>query len=102
MKKLYISYPTNGKTDEEIAAIKEKAVSETETYLDEEVEALENSIDSAGKEPLCVLGERLQLLSTADFVYFAKGYDSTREGKTEKDCADLYGIPKLVKNAWDN
>ena len=42
--------------------------------------------------PLWFLGKSLELLSTADVAYFAKGWDSARGCKIEHDCAVAYDI----------
>ena len=76
MKKLFISQPMKGKTDEEILREREQAVREAEKYLkengmQEEVQVIDSFFQSApvGARPLWFLGKSLELLSTADLVY---------------------------------
>ena len=85
MKKLFISQPMKGKTDEEILREKEQAVREAEKYLKENgmqegVQVIDSFFRSApvGARPLWFLGKSLELLSTADLVYFAKGWEEAR------------------------
>ena len=94
MKKLFISQPMRGKTDEEILATREKAVATAEKLLGEKVEVIDSFFQSAPAEakPLWFLGKSLELLSTADLVYFAPGWESARGCRIENACAIEYGI----------
>ena len=85
MKKVFISQPMKGKTDEEILREREQAVREAEKYLkengmQEEVQVIDSFFQSApvGARPLWFLGKSLELLSTADLVYFAKDWEKAR------------------------
>ena len=85
MKKLFISQPMKGKTDEEILREREQAVREAEKYLkengmQEEVQLIDSFFQSApvGARPLWFLGKSLELLSTADLVYFARTGESRK------------------------
>ena len=42
MKKLFISQPMKGKTDEEILAVREKAIKSATEHLGEEVEVIDS------------------------------------------------------------
>ena len=79
MKKLFISQPMRGKTDEEILA---------------EVEVIDSFFQNAPADarPLWFLGKSLELLSTADIAYFAKGWEDARGCRIENQCAIEYGI----------
>ena len=94
MKKLFISQPMNGKTDEEILAVRNKAIASAEKHLGEKVEVIDSFFQGApvGAKPLWFLGKVIQLLSDADVVYFAKGWDEARGCKIEHECALQYGI----------
>lgn len=46
----------------------------------------------ADARPLWFLGKSLELLSTADIVYFAKGWEDARGCRIENQCAIEYGI----------
>lgn len=94
MKKLFISQPMNGKTDSEILAERERAIKSAERHLGEPVELIDSFFQSAPTDarPLWFLGKSLELLSTADVAYFAKGWETARGCKIENQCAIEYGI----------
>lgn len=94
MKKLFISQPMKGKTDEEILAERRKAVRSAERQLGEPVEVIDSFFQSApvDAKPLWFLGKSLELLAGADIAYFAKGWKEARGCKIENTCAIEYGI----------
>lgn len=91
--KLFISQPMRGLTDEEILAVRENAKSFVERLFGEEVEVLESFFlgAPADAKPLWYLGESIKLLSEADLVYFAKGWENNRGCRIEHMCAVEYG-----------
>ena len=84
----------NGKTNEEILSVREKAIMSAERELGEPVEVIDSFFKDAPHEarPLWFLGKSLELLSTADVVYFAKGWENARGCRIENQCAIEYGI----------
>lgn len=94
MKKLFISQPMRGKTDEEILAERKKAIESAERKLGEPVEVIDSFFQNAPVDarPLWFLGKSLELLSTADIAYFAKGWEDARGCRIENQCAIEYGI----------
>ena len=94
MKKLFISQPMKGKTDEEILKEREKAIESAKQFLGEEVEVVDSFFRyaPADAKPLWFLGKSLELLSTADIVYFAKDWENYRGCRIENLCAIEYGI----------
>lgn len=94
MKKLFISQPMRGKTDEEILAERKKAIESAERNLGEPVEVIDSFFQKAPADarPLWFLGKSLELLSTADIAYFAKGWEDARGCRIENQCAIEYGI----------
>ena len=99
MKKLFISQPMNGKTDEEILKERAKAIKEVEQQLGEEVEVIDSFFQNAphNAKPLWFLGKSIELLSSADIVYFAKGWKQTRGCVIERKCTEMYGIPFIAE-----
>lgn len=97
MKKLFISQPMKGKTDQEILAVRKKAIEAAEKLLGEEVEVIDSFFQSApvDAKPLWFLGKSLELLSSADVAYFAPGWNDFRGCKIEHMCAAEYGIPTI-------
>ena len=94
MKKLFISQSMKDKADDEILKEREKAIADARKYLGEDVEVIDSFFKDAPHDvkPLWFLGKSLELLSTADIAYFAKGWDSARGCKIEHDCAVAYDI----------
>lgn len=94
MKKLFISQPMKDKTDEQILNEREKAIKLAREVIGEEVEVIDSFFQNAPHDarPLWFLGKSLELLSTADIVYFAEGWDKYRGCKIEHTCALEYGI----------
>lgn len=100
MKKLFISQSMRGKTDEEILAVREKAIKIAEEQVGEPVEVIDSFLQSApvNAKPLWYLGESLKLLAEADVAYFAKGWDESRGCKIENICAIRYDIETVIEN----
>lgn len=98
MKKLFISQPMNGKSDEEIKKERQDALLEAVAVCGEEIELIDSFFESAPHDakPLWFLGKSLELLSTADIVYFASGWESARGCKIEHECAVAYELNIIV------
>ena len=93
MKKLFISQPMRGKTDEEILAERADAVQSARDALGEEVEVIDSFFGTSDmSHALEYLGESLKLLAKADIVYFAPGWNEARGCKIEHVCTEEYGI----------
>lgn len=102
MKRLFISQPMRGKTDEEILATREKAVASAKNHLGEDVEVIDSffqNVPEVENRPLWCLGESLKLLATADVAYFAKDWDQYRGCRIENTCAIEYGIDVIESYA---
>lgn len=94
MKKLFISQPMRGKTDEEILAIRQKAIKSVKQLFNEKIEVIDSfmGITSDRANALWCLGKSLELLSTADVAYFVKGWENARGCRIENTCAIEYSI----------
>lgn len=99
MKKLFISQPMNGKSNEEIEAVRQKAISTASKKLGEDVEVIDSFFKDAPHDakPLWFLGKSLELLSTADVAYFANGWRQARGCRIEYQCATEYGIETIAE-----
>lgn len=97
MKKLFISQPMRGKTDEEILAERKKAIEMAEKMIGKPVEVIDSFFEKApvNAKPLWFLGKSLELLADADVAYFAPGWKDARGCKIEHTCAVEYGIPVI-------
>ncbi len=99
MKKLFISQPMRGKSDEEILATRQKAVDMAKERLGEDVEVIDSFFQSAPADarPLWFLGKSLELLATADLVFFAAGWQQMRGCRIEHQSAVDYGIETMYE-----
>ena len=98
MKKLFISQPMRGFTDEEILKARQKAIAEAEKAIGEKVEVLESFFEGfnpTGNIPVAYLGKSISLLAEADIVYFGKGWNEARGRKIEHEVAKQYGIKTI-------
>lgn len=100
MKKLFISHPMNGKTDEEILAERKIAIVKAKELVGEEVEIIDTFYTdfSSDTKPLEYLARSITDLAKADIAYFAKGWEEKRGCKIEYECATQYGIPTITDN----
>lgn len=89
MRKLFISQPMNGVTDEYIKKKREELSNEYFTY-----DVIDSYFEGAlnGAAPLWYLGKAIQLLGNADLVVFAKGWEQNRGCRIEHACAVEYGL----------
>lgn len=94
MVRLFISQPMRGKTNEEILAVREKAIQSAEKHFDEPVEVIDSFFKDApvDAKPLWYLAKSLELLASADVAYFAKDWEQYRGCRIENTCAVEYGI----------
>lgn len=97
MKKLFISQPMRGKSDEDILKEREQAIAKAQEAVGEPVEVIDSFFQSAPADarPLWFLGKSLELLSAADVAYFADGWQDARGCRIEHECAVEYGIDRI-------
>ena len=97
MKKLFISQPMRGKSDEEILAERQKAIEVAEKVIGEPVEVIDSFFEKApvNAKPLWFVGKSLELLADADVAYFAPGWEDARGCKIEHTCAVEYDINRI-------
>lgn len=97
MKRLFISQPMRGKTNEEIEFERDKAIEAASKELNEDVEVIDSFFkDSpALTNPLLCLAKSLELLAAADIAYFANGWEQARSCRIERLCAEEYNIPVI-------
>ena len=95
MKKVFISMPMNGKTDEEI--VKEfKSIKKRVLELFDGCQVIDSvfsnfDLDNNANTPIHYLGRSIELLADADVVYFAKGWEKARGCLIEYQVAKTYG-----------
>ena len=97
MKKLFISQPMRGKTDEQILLERAKAIQKAKVEIGEEVEVIETFYTdfSNDAKPLEYLARSIQDLAKSDIAYFVKGWQEARGCRIEHECAVQYGIDRI-------
>ncbi len=96
MKKLFISQPMRGKTEEEIIAERADAIQAAKDALNDDIEVLDSYFADFNGSALEFLGKSIMLLAQADFAYFSPGWDKARGCVIEHQCAVSYGIPHIT------
>lgn len=93
MKRLFISQPMNGRTNEEIEKERENIIQVCKELYGE-VEVIDSFFKDAPHDakPLWYLGKSIELLSEADVAAFAPGWKEARGCTIEHECAKEYGI----------
>ena len=102
MKKLFISQPMKGLTDEEILKAREEIKARAEQAIGEQVELIDSFVEDYPKEinksiPVWYLGKSIQFLSQADIAYFGGDWRNARGCKIEYEIANAYGIKTITE-----
>ena len=85
MKKLFVSQPMNGRSDEEILSERENVIKTVKSTISDEVEVLDTFFtDNVERTPL--------MLSEADVAVFVSGWEHARGCSIEHKCCVEYGI----------
>ena len=94
MKKLFISQPMRGKTDEEILAVRKIAIKQVQERIGEDVEVIDSFFQDhlTFDKPLKYLAASIELLADADVAYFVKGWHDARGCIIERMGASAYSI----------
>jgi hypothetical protein len=90
MKKLFISQPMRGLTDEEILKTREEIRIKAEKTIGEPIELIDSFFEDfkpIGNIPVAYLGKSISLLATADVAYFGEGWKDARGCKIEHEVA---------------
>lgn len=96
MKKVFVSQPVAGKTDEEVLNEKERIAKQYKNAYGDKATVINSFIREKPEEGLNAglwyLGKSLQIMAQADEVFFCKGWKEARGCKIEHACAEAYGI----------
>ena len=104
--KAMLSQPMAGKSDEEITATRERAISVLEGMGYKVVNTLftdewysKESMEKRGvvQIPLCFLAKSLENMSLCHAAYFCKGWENARGCKIEHEAAKAYGLEILYE-----
>ena len=107
MQKAMLSQPMAKKTESEIIATRNKAISELEKmgyaivntlFTDEWYSNKQMKERGVEQIPLCFLAKSLENMSLCHAVYFCKGWEATRGCKLEHDAAVAYGLLIIYEN----
>ena len=88
---VFISQPMSGKSDAEILTVREEVKAIIREKYGDNVFIIDSFIKS-NKSPVYMLGTAISLMSSADVVFFAKGWEHSRGCKIEHQVAESYGI----------
>ena len=102
MKKLFISQPMKGLTDEEILKAREEIKTRAEQAIGEQVELIDSFVEDYPREinksiPVWYLGKSIQFLSQADIAYFGGDWRNAKGCKIEYEVANAYGIKTITE-----
>ena len=97
-KRLFISQPMNGKTNEEIERVRKAAIKSVKEKYGDDIEVIDSFFKDAPHDanPLWYLAKSLELLSMADVAYFSKDYEKYRGCRIEFECAVEYEIECVI------
>ena len=106
MKKIFISMPMRGRTDEQIKVDRENAIaiitsdfSRERFFNNEEIEIIDSLISAEEREKLSAvecLGRSISMLGKADYIVILGDISNARGCQIEKQVAQLYGIPIIT------
>ena len=104
MKKLFISCPMKGRTEEDIRKSMEKMHKIAEIIFEQELEVIPTYIEDnppeCREQRLWYLGESIKMMARAD--YFVGPYYSSYAGcEVEKMAAELYEVPRTYVHIAD-
>ena len=107
MKKLFISCPMRGLSDELITKTRERLHTVAEAHFNEKLEVIDSFFSDEPKEdiiakPVWYLGKSLQKLSEADYMISVDVPDDSFNGvNIECEVAERYGIKYFTVDADD-
>ena len=101
MRKLFISQPMRGLTDEEILKTREEIRVRAEQVIGEPIQLINSFIEEYPGEinksiPVWYLGKSIQFLAQADIAYFGGDWENARGCKIEYEVANAYDI-KIIE-----
>ena len=101
MKKIMISQPMNGFTDEQIIESRNRFLKYAEkegfevvnTYFSDEWYSRESMTERGVVQiPICFLAKAIEAMSLCHIAYFSKGWEQARGCKIEHEIAKQYGL----------
>ena len=101
-KKIFISQPMNGRTDEQVLQERKALIHWAKKKLGEDVEPLETFFDDFGPaaKPLDYLARSIEFLAKADAAIFGPGWQDARGCRIEHQRAAEYGITIMEVSSY--
>lgn len=99
MMNLFISMPMRGKTHKEIMNTRYRAIARVKSrFQNEDITVINPLPFTSGERPLpvCCLADSLKRMTTADIIFFAKGWDIARGCRVEQFVACHY-MPQILR-----
>lgn len=101
---LFISVPTQGRSDAEVEAIKRTALKRVQNTLDPSATLIDSYVAEDAPEEIYhdaragmwYLGESLKRLATADAAFFADGWEKARGCRIERAVCEAYDFPVIL------
>ncbi len=94
--KVFISFPMNGKSYDEIVRERNSIINRCKEYFSDDAYYIDTVVKELIEEPLYYLGKAIEALSEADIAVFTSGWEKARGCDIEYICAQEYGIPILI------
>ena len=98
MKKIMISQPMKGKTNEEIRKEREHLVTNIESNGDIVLDTIFNEAPKNVDEAIWFLSKSIEYLAQADVIFFMKGWEKARGCKIEHQVAVEYDKEIIYEN----
>lgn len=92
MKKLFISQPMRGKSDETIQQERDEAIISAKALTSDDIEVLDTFFTNFDGNAVAFLGKSISALSEADVAYFAPGWREARGCVIENQVCKAYDI----------
>jgi hypothetical protein len=92
MKKVFVSQPMRGRTDEEILAERERLEELAREKCGGDAVIVDSFFKDFNGNALQFLGKAIGVLAEADAAIFGKGWENARGCRIEHLCCQEYGI----------
>ena len=97
--KVFISFPMNGKSYQELINERNSIISQCKMYFTDDAYYLDTIFDGENynySDPLYYLGKSISAMSDADVAVFARGWREAKGCLIEYECAEKYNVPIFI------
>lgn len=97
--KIFISQPMSNRSNEQILNERNCIIDKIDRQLNTPYEIIDSFFDDVyhNENALFYLGKSIELMSQADLVYFARGWEQSRGCNIEHECAKRYGLVRYYE-----